>query len=164
MTADICLWQEREAVALGNPDQQLLYASGLLAEETLTSLARNALFDPLSGMRARRQMPPTAIQHPVDPVTGRWTCAPDGRRLPVRWQTRAIECLTKAELTGLFRVEASVRRINLNEWLIRAREYATIHPRVHSGRCEACLQSAAEVSALVSVPWAGRILSREYAL
>lgn len=162
---DICQWQEREALALGSEAQRQLYASGELSEVDLTSLARNALFAPCAALRLRRQMPPTAIRHPVDSsATGRWTCAPDGRRLPVRWSTRQASVLTESELAALSVVEIAVAEINHNEWLIRGRQWATIQPRLHQGTCEACLQSAAETSVLISVPWAGRTLSREYAL
>ena len=164
MTADICQWQELEAVRLGSTDQQLLYASGQLREVDLTSLARNALFAPLSVLRPRRQMSPTVIRHPVNAATGMWTCAPAGQRLPVRWSTLVTSELTNTELASLAAVEIAVASMNLNEWLIRARVYATIQPRLHRGYCTACLQYAAEASALVSVPWAGRTLSRQYAL
>jgi mono/diheme cytochrome c family protein len=70
--------------------------------------------------------------------------------------------LTATEWVVLARLNAVVEQTNKHPWL--AGSGATIATRIHKGVCQRCHREAAQVSALVTIDWAGRTLSREYLL
>jgi hypothetical protein len=170
------LWQECEAATLVGPDAKLRWALGNMTAHELGVIARAVLFLPFDPVnpadaklrRRRRTMTASAIPHPTDD-TGRWTCVPGFSgtaplQIPVRWSTDRSPILTPSQAATMELVIQAMTEVNRHPWLAHTPVGAAAEPRIHRGVCMGCQRQAEEVSALVSVPWAGRTLSREYYL
>lgn len=113
------------------------------------------------------------IPHPRDD-RGLWAClAPvtdwanvirDTNDL-VDWSTTAQPDLTQDEWQILLRIHRAMGEIQRHPWMRHSgSEVVGVQVREHKGICERCQGIACERSALVSIEWAGRVLSREYVL
>ena len=167
------MWQECQALSVGSSGQRERWASGYIPEAELLELARNELFGPFGLLTQRRKMVFAAIPHPKD-ERGIWRCAGQylktiGASLDelVEWSTTPHPDLSAVEWVTLGRIRQAVSEVIKHPWMGRARrhtEEAGVHVREHKGICKRCGESARERSALVSIQWAGRVLSREYVL
>lgn len=166
-------WQERQALAVGTCNQRERWACGYLPEAELLELARNELFGPFGLLMQRRKMVFAAIAHPKD-ERGIWRCV--GKFLEtigtsldelVVWSTSTNSTLTSVEWLTLGRIRQAVAEVVRHPWMGRAPghvEEVGVQVREHRGVCKRCGQAASQRSALVSIQWAGRVLSREYVL
>jgi hypothetical protein len=167
---NLVTWQEMEAIRLGTEDQRARYAVGALPDEELCRIARSVLFTAFDGFTLRRRLTAAAIGHPKLPGSQVWRCvtldAADGPvfPVPVTWSTMPSPVLTPSEWQTLTRMNLAVNDTNHHPWLVDAPVSATIATRIHKGVCQRCQREAAQASALVTVAWAGRTLSREYVL
>jgi hypothetical protein len=170
------LWQECEVATLVGPSAKQRWATGGMSSHELCLIAREVLFMPFSthtltgaAMRRRsRTMTASAIPHPTDD-TGRWTCVPGFTgtapvQIPVRWSTDRSPILTPSQAATMELVIQAMTEVNRHPWLAHTPVGASAEARIHRGVCMGCQRQAEEVSALVSVQWAGRTLSREYYL
>lgn len=160
-------WLEGEAARLGTEAQSAAYSRNALPEIELLSLARCELFKVFAGNRwqpLRWQDCPhigcstpgkvriSSAPWPYDrpPVLAGWTCG-ENDKAP-----------HDASYETLRRQMAEVANL---EWVKRCPSIVPmmgIH--VHTAKCDICHGFIKRASALISVPWAGRMLSREYAL
>lgn len=168
------LWQESEAVTLVGPEAKLRWTMGGMSSYELTTIARAVLFVPFIDRappplrRRRRSMTASAILHPCD-IHGRWTCVPGFAgtaplQIPITWSTVRSPDLTASQAATMGLVVQAVNEVNRHPWIAHTPVGATAEARIHRGVCMGCQGKAEEVSALVSVPWAGRFLSQEYYL
>lgn len=145
-------WLEQEAAALGTVTQQDAYRAGRLSEAEIRQLARNALFAPfiaateLGELKRWSPMPWSAVEHKRSGCVG-------------------YVDFEKHEVTGpatMLRELATLAEAH--DWCRKtgARFKIVIFQRV--GTCRACKGQAAFLTAHVSVAWAGRSLSLEYAI
>lgn len=164
-------WQEHAVLRdRGTSDQRSRWHSCILPEGELLGIAREELFRPFGLNTKRRQMVFADINHPKD-GRGIWTClkAPGaaGAHLSelVDWSTVPNPPLTSAEHRTLLRIQEATGEVLRHPWMRgTGDEPVTIEVREHTGTCKKCQQVASERSALVTIQWAGRNLSREYVL
>jgi hypothetical protein len=152
---------ETNAVKLGTADQKARWHAGVLPEDELLALARGELFKlfdvkdvPKGGGILRWQMlKPDDVRHERD-------CrAVKAVEFTVTSQVR----LRRNEWFALNRITAIAAMASDHAWL-KGQPGFTVTTRCHLARCAACHAEIDGISALVSVSWAGRTLSREYAL
>ncbi len=167
---NLALWQELEALSLGSADQKARWRADVLPREELAAIARGELFAAFNGFVKYNHLPVSAIAHPRD-ASGTWTCVQPSNEhgraipIPITWVTLPTPVLTSAEWATLGRLNAAVELTNRHSWLVASpTPSATIATRIHRGTCRVCEREAAETAALVTVAWAGRVLSREYRL
>lgn len=167
---NLVTWQEMEAVRLGTEDQRERYGAGALPDEELCRIARSVLFTAFDGFLPRKKLTASAIGHPRRQDSQVWLCATPGAAdhsafpIPVTWSTMPSPVLTPSEWVTLTRMNRAVNDTNRHPWLVDAPISATIATRIHKGVCQRCQREAAQASALVTIAWAGRTLSREYVL
>jgi hypothetical protein len=177
MTADavlrhdnLVLWQELEALRLGTADQRERHIAGRLPDDELLAIARPVLFGAFDGFDVRKKMTASAIPHPHSPGSDAWECVVDAAvnrpytPLPISWSVLPTPVLSVTEWATLTWVNRAVNDTNRHPWLVDAALGATVATRIHKGVCQRCKREAAQVTALVTVAWAGRMLSREYVL
>ena len=173
--SNLTYWQESEAIEHGTATQRWQWERGELPAAELADIARSVLFAPLAGFKRRVRMGPSAIKHPTD-ETGVWMCATGPATslatvrpgepvlVPIAWTTGPCSELASWERVVMMRLIDNARAIADHPWIRHVNADVSITARTNKGTCQRCGQTAAETSALVTVPWAGRILSREYAL
>lgn len=180
-TADnLRAWQESQAVTQhGSDSQRTRWLSGTLPEAELLELARGQLFRPLALFQKRTPMNFAAVDHPRT-AGNLWKCLNVPRASgPVRdgndlmtWETVHSPELTEREHGVLRSLNDHAREVAAHPWLRQSPvnptpalpEVVGVSPREHRGTCSVCQRTVYERSALVSVYWAGRVLSREYVL
>lgn len=148
------LWQERQAAGVGKPNQLARYERGSLPEQELLALARNELFEPFAVPFRRRQRMTATDIHDDEPCTGEviWSTIPNPRLTDRQWRTWR-------------HIEDTLADAMSHPWMyLSSREDGTAQMLEHRGSCPACMGHRAHQSALVSIVWAGRTLSREYLL
>lgn len=168
-------WQERQALHdRGSSDQRTRWISCLLPEEELLHIARSELFRPFGLLVKRRPMAFADIDHPKN-TSNLWTCVPKmpvpGRNVPrdlselVDWATVPVASLTEDEHRTLLRVHEGAAEVLRHPWMKNAgNDVVCVEVREHTGTCKMCGRGTFERSALVTIMWAGRNLSREYVL
>lgn len=148
-------WLEHQALKSATPRQRDMYGSGVLPQSELLSLARDELFAMFADVPRWRQLTYANVQHR------------DGCR--ARVDIAGFE-ITPAELE----TEQGVNFAGLREacdalavdhpWLVRQAVKPTLRVYGHCAVCTSCKQSVRKWSTRISIPWAGRDLTREYAL
>jgi len=163
---NLVVWQETEALRTGTVSQRERWDNRCLPEGELTGLARKELFKAFALCPRRVRRTPSAIRHPTD-ADGSWLClshAVNGT-IPIEWSTSPDPVLTDQQWTSLHRLHAMAYQVRRHEWMRQQPMTAVrIHLREHRGKCMACHGTTTDPSALVEIDWAGRLLSREYAL
>lgn len=163
---NVCVWQETQALALGDFGQRQRWNSGSLPEPELLLLARNELFMPFALCERRTRKGPAAIAHPTD-TSGTWLCASSAVNgtIPITWSTRPDPLLTDAQWKALQRLLTASEEVRRHRWMAMSPPTSVrIEIREHRGECMMCHNVVSELGALVEIDWAGRPLSREYAL
>jgi len=166
-------WQEHQALRdRGTFDQRTRWCSCILPEDELLGIVRDELFRPFGLLTKRRQMVFADLPHPVD-VRGIWEClrgTAAGRTSKsladlVTWETAPSPRLTAPEYRTLLRIQEATAEIQRHPWMQgTSGEAVSTEVREHRGICKKCGGMAFERSALVTIQWAGRNLSREYVL
>lgn len=150
-TSNLNLWLEHEALKLGTPSQNERYDAGDLSEDDLLDLARGELFRPFNQFT-------------------RWT--------PLKWQmvTHKAGCAGRVELghatlsddypsdTYGRMMEVVAMLAEYHPWCTKSGTTPNIEVRRHVAACPACKEKITNMSALITIPWAGRTLSKEYSL
>lgn len=152
--------QELEALKLGTYSQRQRMACGLLPESELLEIVRRELFRPFGMFPRRRKLTATSIPHPRL-NTGGWRCSSSPR---IIWLTTRDPSLDHDQWERLLKLEAGMDEIRNHPWLRKNADGCTLSVVEHRGICSECGQTAAQHSALVSLVWAERQLSREYLL
>jgi hypothetical protein len=163
-------WQEAEVVRTHcTTRQRLLWLRDSLPEVELLAIARDELFRPLAAMVKRRRRSVAAVEHPRGPG-GIWICitakTPVIRNVNdmIQWSTTPHPDLSKPQRDALDEIQEAASEISGHPWLWGIPSPVSVEPRLHEGACRMCQRKASDKSALVTVRWAGRTLSREYAL
>lgn len=174
-------WQESQALMRGTQSQRERAATGTLPEQELLDLARNELFRPFSLFGKRTPMGFSDIKHPVS-AGGVWKCLNVPRASGpvtdpaglITWNTKNAPELDEKEHGVLQALNLRAQEVAAHPWLrqcspaahtaARMPEVIGVSPREHVGTCTVCQNTTYERSALVTIYWAGRVLSREYVL
>lgn len=165
---------EREALATrGTENQRQRYDAGFLPEDELLAIARAELFqvftDPTDPDRFKRwhSREFNRIDHKVAHCRGR-----------VFFQTTAADYLRHDQWERLANIKDAAQIIRDHHWVVRSLSLVSeetgiakeswisvnVEPLVHIGHCEKCNAVDRRQSVKVTVMWAGRSLSREFAL
>lgn len=175
-------WQESQAVTQhGSSSQRERWLGGSLPESELLDMARGHLFRGFALFQKRTPMGFAAIDHPRS-AGNLWKCLTisrpsgpirDGNEL-VTWETIHSPELTEHEHATLRCLNDHASELATHPWLrqspvatnpgTKMPEVIGVSPREHRGTCSVCQRTVYERSALVSIYWAGRVLSREYVL
>lgn len=156
---------ELEAVATGTPEQVRRYHAGLLPEDELLALARAELFAPFSLLRRwsnGRDLRPGNVRH----VKGCGAAAAGGPFLDraVTFETSAATEITAADHVQLEAIRDLAHGASRHPWCQADKVAFQVEPRAHWGTCSSCGRETVKHTAIVSIVWAGRTLSREYSL
>ena len=160
MRADnLVTWQESEALRRGDVSQRQRWLSGCLPELELLALARDELFRPFTFLPRRRQKHFSSIPHPGSAC--HW--GQDNETF-IDWQTTDVSDISAQAWQQLTAVHTAALEMGRHAWLQASPSAVSVNVREHKGTCRRCTRSTADQSALVTVAWGGRTLSREYAL
>ena len=103
----------------------------------------------------------TAVMHASD-------CrGPDVRWRVVKTPADTSQGLTADESATLRRISVAAQLAAKHEWLVRSsgdQVVLDLKVQTHVGECVACGGSHVDHGVLVTIPWADRVLSREYLL
>jgi hypothetical protein len=159
--SNLAYWQEAEAIRHGTARQHQLWDQAALPDHELTDIAREILFAPFRPFRRRVRMGSMAVHagHVTSMSTAPCTTAISWTSIPCE-----LSSLARWELATLNRIIETSQKASEHPWLRPAVHNFSVEVRQHVGVCQSCDCSASDASALVSVQWAGRTLSREYAL
>lgn len=158
-TANLHTWLELEALKLGTDNQRERYAAQLLPEDELTALARTELFKVFGDTHRWKAITKTEVKHSN---TGHGCGGADGRH--VTFETCDVGELAHDEWENLKLITQMVNLAQRHTWLVRSGGKVTIACQSHWASCATCESEVCRSSAKVSIEWAGRILTREYAL
>lgn len=169
-TTNMRTWLEFEAAKLGTERQLQDYSKGKLPEGDLRRLARDHLFAPFRDMPRWVPMGWRDVTHKSIGCVGSATFEVSDAWRRVEGMANAmpfVEALKHASIPG----DARARKIGeltieagRHQWCLRSGEGFSVAIRNHVATCTACGAREARLSALVSVEWASRTLSREFAL
>lgn len=154
-TTNMRTWLEFEAAKLGTERQLRDYSLGMLHESDLRRLARDHLFAPFRDMPRWSPMGARDVTHKSIGCVGYVEFEVTDVWLALDLAHRDSRARKIGELT----IEAG-----RHQWLLRSGEGFSVAIRNHVATCTACGAREARKSALVSVEWASRTLSREFAL
>ena len=144
---------ELDIVKLGSADQKERWHAGTLPEDELLSLARGVLFAPFNDIPRWQMLEPEEVHHTRDCRASK----------AVEFMVVDRVRLTRSEWATLNRISALTIVASDLAFLQDVLAFE-VKLRCHLARCSACHAEIDGMSALVSVSWAGRTLSREYAL
>jgi hypothetical protein len=156
-------WLEAQAVSMGDDNQRERHASGVLPEDELLHLARAELFRPFADLRRWSSSGRSGVNLTASAVKHTKRCtAKDGTG--VKFETCQAGELTHDEWRSLKTIQELAVAVDAHPWMRRAGAKVTIESQTHWATCARCEAEACRSSAKVSIQWAGRILTREYAL
>lgn len=152
---NLTTWMELEALTLGTDNQRERYHAQLLPEDELTQLARDELFKVFGDAPRWRALKKSEVQH--------YHClGADGRH--VEFETADVGELAHDEWENLKLITELAGMAQGHEWLSRSDGKVTVQSQSHWATCTTCEAEICRSSAKVSIAWAGRILTREYAI
>lgn len=155
-TINMNAWLESEAAKLGNESQRERYLACELPEEDLLGLARDEVFQPFSRFTKWQPLKWSAVEHMP------W-CKPSKSAHPVELGvTTLTEDINDNRYASM--VEVAAMLAQYHPWFMKSGTSPNIEIRQHTAKCKVCGDEIVALSALVTIPWAGRLLSREYAL
>jgi hypothetical protein len=131
-----------------------------LPEDELLQLARHELFAGFDGFarwhtnEVRRDMR-SKLRHQE-------SCA--SRVAVPEFEVAELAELGAAGWDVLKKISLVVSRLDQHEWMARQHESATVETFTHWATCISCQSELCRSGAKVSIPWAGRVLVREFAL
>lgn len=174
---NLIVWLELEALRLGTDNQRERWAAKALPNDEIALLARVALFSPLEhfvrwqpiGLRQVPHKAPRGLAMALNPRPWDGVCPTKLEGGPsldesIEFDTRPEAELSHSEWEIAKDIIDACGLASRHEWCRRQGVAFKIELRTHVGRCKACERSIKKPSILVSVQWAGRTLSREYAL
>lgn len=152
---NLVTWLETEALKGGTANQRERWAAGVLPDDELCALAREVLFAPFANGRLVRWMKirPRDLEHRAPGCQGE-----------IIFTTGPCVDLRHGEWERYKQIEAVCQTANQHEWTVRSGEAFGLEKRFHVAECSGCGGKLALPTVIVRVSWAGRVLSREFAL
>lgn len=152
---------EMRALQLATPDQR----AQMPEEELVVQLARDELFRPFAMFRrwfnTKNLRPSDARHQPGCQALGFDLDALDRH---ITFDTTPEATLTRKQTDILKALHATASSASDHPWCQKTGATFVLEVRTHRATCRLCRESVKAASVLVSVPWAGRVLTREYAL
>lgn len=146
---------EIAALELGDLSQNERYYAGVLPEAELLGLARTSLFKPLDHFRRWRKLEIHHVRH---------NYSHDLTSDMVTFGTLPVATFSAQQWKIIKAFDSVIATASQHEWVLKFGGMFTMETREHTATCHICKASWKRCSVLVSVPWAGRRLSREYDL
>lgn len=150
-------WLEAQALVAGSDNQRARWNAGVLPDDELTELARTELFAPLVRFKRWEKIPASHVPHQTHLGLG---CGGD----QVKFQTGDPTAIEGAEWDRLQMITSTAATINRHAWMKHAKTTVEVTPVLHTATCEICIAQKQAISVVVRIPWAGRLLTRQYAL
>jgi len=156
---------ELEAVMhYGTPDQRALYRASSLGEEEVLQIVRGQLFKPFDRFARWQKINARELRHA-------WGCRASiaGGDL-VRFETCELDdkSMNQYGWDTLAEIRTAGEIVKDHQWLVRSAGTSCgivmIEPLTHWACCSSCKAEISRNSARVSMVWADRTLTREYAL
>jgi hypothetical protein len=140
----------------GTPGQLARWCAGHMPEAELCAIARHELFKVFAGLTTRRKM----TRFDVHGVAS--AChIPDS----IKWSTEDRPTLRPEQWENLEKIRDAAGKIMQHPWMrLSPPESVQVSVRGHRGECANCGGFRNQQSALVTITWAQRNLSREYVL
>lgn len=151
--ANLQSWQEFEAVKLGTEAQQAAYSRQALPEVELLKIVRDELFKGFKNCARWTPIRESEVVHHT-------TCTANPRLMVV---ISARPGDTRKMGPDYWPGFEPFMKMGEHAWLAAAKAMPIAEIRDHIARCSYCNATVTSSSVLVKVPWAGRLLSREYA-
>ena len=160
--ANLREWLESEAEMMASARQAILMDDPATREAELCTIARTELFRPMAELTKRVRMRAHAVPHSA-------ACSAPRTGHSIVWSTVpsfGSGSFGAREMTALDVVTKAAESIAKHRWMTvpGVADQIRVEPRYHLGLCGTCSGAAGEHSVLVTIPWAGRELSREYVL
>jgi hypothetical protein len=158
-------WLERETIKLGTPDQIARFEKRLLPDVELVDLARTELFKPFAQFSKWQPLKYGDVHHVTDTCRG-WVDITSRHLYPVSPISPGREdYLSQEQWDTCQRINRVAETMATEHpWLAKPGVRPTIRLQEHVAVCPMCKVEVRKLSALVTIQWAGRNLSREYAL
>lgn len=158
---NVVTWLELHALEQGTENQMERWLAKLLPEDELTALARKEIFagfDPYKRWQNISELDAdNAIRHGD-------LCDDPDLASAILFETKPAYNLTHDQWELMKRVQATTEATRKHAWCVEGGCTVRMQPRVHVAVCARCNGSVRYPAALVTVEWAGRTLTREYAL
>lgn len=148
-------WQEAQAASMGTLVQQRQHADGALLEDELLALARAELFRGFDTIACQRWRMMTSNHLPRHS---------DCDHPSVDWTTADPAALSGAEWVRMEQITRTANDAARHAWIVDSPHGVRVQAKLHRGKCRFCDTMIASATALVTIPWATRTLSREYSL
>jgi hypothetical protein len=156
---NLTMWLELEALKRGTANQRERWDHQLLPEEELTALARNELFECFTMKRWKNM----SIAEAHDAIRHAEECHGIA---PITFETEVtFDALTHTQWESWKVVQSAVNQTSkTHPWCVQANVTLTIVCKMHVATCNHCKKQVRFATALVVAQWAGRKLTREFAL
>lgn len=159
---NLITWLELEAVNLGTASQRERLIAGVLPEDELTALARTELFKGFGEFRRFAGRDRTALMFSLKHEGPKGQCAVNQETIDL--ETADVTELGADEWAILKRIQGMVEAMKDHPWIHRAACQVDVVSSTHWATCRTCKAETCCSSVKVTVHWAGRELTREYAL
>lgn len=159
---NLTTWLELRALEHGTPNQHERWLAKMLPEDELTALARTELFHGFDKYKRWKNIGDAAAERDV-----RHTPVCDNDDMPPTYvfETKPTHDMTHDQWEQMKLIQATAEAITkLHPWCIDGGCTVRMTPRAHVAKCARCARSVSYPTALVTVEWAGRTLTREYSL
>lgn len=164
MPVDSVVWHENEALKRGTDNQRERYVAGILPEVELKQLARAELYRALDDFPRWKNLTDSAAELLIRHTPH---CASSELAPAISFASQGINDLTHDQWERFKAVQRVVRTTNETHPWCTAKDSTcrlSAKPVAHVATCTACKRQKTCVTCIVSASWAGRELSREYAL
>jgi hypothetical protein len=159
-------WLETEALKGGTPNQRERWGANLLPDDELLKLARAELFAGFEKHKLdrwhnhdQRKYLRASLRH----KQLRTHCTADEGTLP-EYELADVAELEAHQWDRLKTIQAEIRVINGHPWMFHAKQQATVESFTLWATCPRCEVEDCRSYSKVSIPWAGRVLVREFVL
>lgn len=152
---------EGEAMRLASATQRQRMTSESTRAEEVIAIARAELFRPFADFIVRPKRWANSVVH------SKHCQGPDVSWDSTKMPADAATGLTPSERATLAKIMEGAARVAQHEWLVKTTEGSVVldlKVQTHVGQCNACKAAHVDQGVLVTIPWAGRTLSREYLL
>jgi len=159
---NLVTWLELRALELGTPNQMERWIAKLLPEDELTALARKEIF---SGLDTFKRWKNVSEEDADADIKHTGMCEAIDTRPPLVFDTLPAYHMTHDEWDTMKKIQSIIdTTAKRHVWCADGGCTIKMKPQAHNATCARCNKGRSYATALVTVEWAGRTLTREYAL
>lgn len=165
MTAEqadtLITWLELEAVKLGTDNQRERWRAMLLPDDELKALVREPLFSGFENLRRWQNL--TDVQAD-EQISHSGMCRMSNLLPAIEFSTEELAKMTHGMWETFKVAQTAADKLQHHPWFEKGGSEISLSPRTHVATCAACKGQIHHASVLVTIQWAGRVLTREYKL